>query len=107
MDSSVSRLAKVLGASGLESAGHDARFSVEGSEGSCLKVSSEGDQQRLMGVIVDGAGVTRATLDVAPVTYVTEAPGFPGRVSLHLGKTIIHIDTQPSLAIEVVSVDPE
>lgn len=107
MDSSVSRLAKVLGASGVESAGHDARFSVDGPEGSRLKVSIEGDQQRLMGVIVDGAGVTRVTLDVAPVTHVTEAPGFPGRVSLHLGKTIIHIDSQPTLAIEVVSVDPE
>jgi len=107
MDNSVSRLAKVLGASGLESAGHDVRFSVDGAEGSRLKVSIEGDQQRLMGVMVDAAGVTRVTLDVAPVTQVTEAPGFPGRVTLHLGKTVIHIDTEPSLAIEVVSVDPE
>lgn len=106
MDSSVSRLAKVLGASGVESAGHDARFSVDGADGSRLKVSIEGDQQRFMGVVIDAAGVTRCTLDVAPVTHVAEAPGFPGRVSLHLGKTIIHIDSRPSIAIEIVA-DPD
>jgi hypothetical protein len=103
MDSSVSRLAKILGASGVESAGHDVRFAVDAADGSRLKVSIEGDQQRFMGVVVDGTGTTRTTLDVAPVTHVAEVAGFPGRVVLHLGKTMIYIDTQPSIAIEVVS----
>ena len=107
MDSTVSRLTKVLGAAGVESAGHDARFTVDDAAGSCLKVSIEGEQQRFMGVLVDGAGVSRVTVDVAPVTSVIETPGFPGRVSLHVGGTIIHIDSQPSLAIEIVTAEPD
>ncbi len=107
MDDSVTRLAKLLGAVGIESAGHDARFSVDGADGSRLKVSIEGDQQRIMAVLIDPAGVTRTTLDLAPVTQVTETKHFPGRVTLHLGKTAVHIDTRPSLAIELVSVDDD
>lgn len=103
METTISRLAKILGASGLEGSGHDARFAVEGARGGRLKIAIEGAQQRFMGVLMDEAGVTRATIDVAPVTSVTEDPNFPGRVTLHFGKILIHIDSKPTLAIEVLT----
>ena len=107
MQSTISRLAKVLGASGVEAFGHDARFIVEGAQGGRLKISIEGDRQRFMCVLSDATGVTRTTIDVAPVTNVTEDSNFPGRVTLHMGKTLIHIDSKPTLAVEFVTPPPE
>jgi hypothetical protein len=103
MDDTTKRLAKVLGASGVESVDHDVRFSVESSDGAHLKVNIEGQQQRLMAVLSDAQGVTRADLDVAPVQKVTEDPAFPGRVTLHIGSLLIQIDSQPTLAVEILS----
>jgi hypothetical protein len=103
MEDTIRRLARVLGATGVESMGHDVRFSVESKDGSRLKVNIEGQQQRLMAVLTDANGVTRADVDVAPVQKVTEAPGFPGRVTIHVGTQMIHIDSQPTLAIELIS----
>ena len=103
MDSTVARFAKVLGANEVQVAGHDVRFAVDGSEGGRLRVSFEGDQQRLMGVLIDGKGITRCTVDVAPVTKVMENPSFPGRVTLQVGHCLIHIDSKPTLAIEIES----
>jgi hypothetical protein len=103
MEDTIRRLARVLGATGVESMGHDARLSVESKDGSRLKVNIEGQQQRLMAVLTDANGVTRADLDVAPVQKVTEVPGFPGRVTIHVGTQMIHIDSQPTLAIALIS----
>ena len=105
MDTTVSLMAKTLGAHGVESAGSDARFAVEGSDGSVIKVSIEGRQQRFMAVLIDAAGVTRTSLDVAPVSHVLEDKSTPGRVTLHLGKHRIHIDSRPIPSIEMVTSD--
>jgi hypothetical protein len=106
MDSTVARFAKILGAKEVQIAGHDVRFAVDGSQGGRLRVSFEGDQQRFMAVLIDGAGITRATIDVAPLTKIDEDRAYPGRVTLHHGHTLIHIDSKPTLAIEIESTDP-
>jgi hypothetical protein len=98
-------LAKTLGASSVEAAGRDARFVVDGPQGGQMKVSIEAGSQRFMAVLIDSGGVTRCSVDVGPVAHVKDDPKFPGRVTLHLGKTLIHIDSRPSLAIEIVSDD--
>jgi hypothetical protein len=103
MEDTVRRLAHVLGATGVESVGHDARFVVDSEDGCRLTVSLGGEQQRFMAVLRDKTGVTRADLDVAPVTKVSEHPDFPGRVTLHVGHLLIHVEARPSLAIEVLS----
>jgi hypothetical protein len=103
MDSTVARFAKILGACEVQISGHDIRFAVDGPQGERLRVSFEGDQQRLMAVLIDDRGVTRATIDVAPVTKIDEDRGFPGRITLHVGHTAIHIDSKPTLAIEIES----
>ena len=105
MRDTVRHLAKVLGATGTEGAGNDARFAVDGADGARLKVSVEGDAQRLMAVLVDPRGVTRCTLDVAPVAKAVEDASTPGRVTLHVGKLHVHLDSRPTLAIEVVTGD--
>ncbi len=103
METTISLLAKHLGATGVESSGGDARFAVEGAGGGHLKVSISARAQRFMGVLSDGAGVVRATVDVAPISSVTEDPAFPGRVTLHVGRQLVHIDTKPTLAIEIAT----
>ncbi|MFO0555926.1 MAG: hypothetical protein U0271_46540 [Polyangiaceae bacterium] len=103
MDTTVSLMAKTLGASGVESSGSDARFSVESADGSRLKVSLEGRQQRFMGVLIDAAGVTRASIDVAPVSHVKDDAAYPGRITLHVGKQLVHIDSRPTIAMEIVT----
>lgn len=106
MEQTVSIMAKVLGAHGVESSGPDARFAVEGSDGSILKVSVEGRTQRFMAVLLDPGGVARVSVDVAPVVHVMQDPAFPGRVTLHVEKRErIHIDSRPTPAIEIVSED--
>lgn len=105
MNDTIRHMAKILGASGVEGAGHDARFSVEGARGDRLKVSLEIDTQRLMAVLTDSAGVTRCTLDVAPVAKAIDDLKTPGRVTLHVGKLLVHLDSKPTLAIEVLSND--
>jgi hypothetical protein len=105
METTVRRLAKILGASGVEGAGHDARFMVEGVNGDCLRVSVEAQQQRLMAVLQDGSGRTRTTVDVAPITRVTEDINATGRATVHIGRMLIHIDSDPVLSIEIVSTD--
>jgi hypothetical protein len=103
MDDTIRRLTKVLGATGVESMGHDTRFTVEGADGSKLKVNIEAQQQRFMAVLVDAKGVTRATVDVAPVKTASEDPNYPGRVTLHLATHQLHVESKPSLAVELVS----
>ncbi len=105
MNDTFKHMARVLGASGVEGAGHDARFMVDGPQGGKLKVSLEGDVQRIMATLNDAAGVTRVTIDVAPVAKAVEDPETPGRVTLHVGGVMIHLDSKPSLAIEIVSKD--
>lgn len=104
MELTISTLAKHLGATGLETAGSDARFAVLGRQGGQLKVSVFGAQQRFMGVLSDDAGVVRCSVDVAPVAHVTEDAAFPGRVTLHVGKALLHIDTIPSLSMAVTTL---
>lgn len=101
MELTVSLLAKHLGATGVESSGGDARFAVHGPQGGHLRVSLSAKQQRFMCVLSDANGVTRCSVDVAPVAHATQDPAFPGRMTLHVGKMQIHIDTLPSLAVEV------
>ena len=103
MEDTIRRLAKVLGAQGGEGAGHDTRFYVESHDGSRMKVSIEGAQQRLMLVLTDAKGVARCDLDVAPIKKVSEDVSFPGRVTLHVGTLSIHLDSHPTLAVEFVS----
>lgn len=103
MDDTTRRLAKVLGASGVESMGHDVRFAVEADDGSRLKVNIDGQHQRFMAVLSDPQGVTRADLAVAPIQKVTEDPAFPGRVVMHVGGLLIQLDSRPTLAVEILS----
>lgn len=103
MENSIRRAAKVLGANSVESVGGHYSFAAEGAQGGRLKVSVSSAQQRLMAVLQDAAGVTRATVDVGPVAHVTEDAAAPGRVTVHTGHLLIHLDSQPSLAIEVVT----
>lgn len=103
MEQTIRTLARKLGATGIESAGHDTRFVVEGAEGGRLQVSVEGAQQRLMGVLKDANGIARCTVDLAPIRSVTEDKAFPHRITLHIGSVLIHVDAQPTLAIEIVS----
>jgi hypothetical protein len=105
METTVRRLAKILGASGVEGAGHDARFLVEGVNGDCLRISVEAQQQRLMAVLQDSAGRTRTTVDVAPITRVTEDINASGRATVHIGRMMIHIDSDPVLSIEIVTTE--
>lgn len=105
MEATISLLAKHLGATGVESSGGDARFAVEGAGGGHLKVHISSRLQRFMGVLSDAQGVVRASVDVAPVGSVTEDVAFPGRVTLHVGRTLVHIDTKPTLAIEIGTRD--
>lgn len=100
----VSRMAKTLGGSGVEGVGHDARFLVDGTDGSRLRVSLESVQQRFISELVDASGTTRVTLDVGPVSQVTEdAKRAPGRLTLHFGNTVILIESQPTLSIQVIA----
>lgn len=104
MENTVHRLAQILGASGVEVAGHDARFAVKDASGAVLKVSIEGDEQRFMCVLKDSAGETRCSIDVGRVTHVREEKGFDGRVRLELGKLMLVIDSKPTLAVEIVTI---
>lgn len=103
MENTVRRMAKILGATAVEASAHDARFEVANSSGERLRVALEAEPQRLMAVLCDPTGQTRCTVDVAPVARVTEDPGAPGRFTIHIGRLHIHIDSQPSLAIEILS----
>ncbi len=103
METTISMLAKHLGATGIESSGGDARFAVEGLGGGHLKVSVSARTQRFMGVLSDASGIVRSTVDVAPVSSATTDPAFPGRVTLHVGRVLVHIETKPTLAIEVAT----
>ena len=103
MDDTVARFAKILGAEEIEIAGHDLRFAIDGPEGGRLRCSYEGQSQRFMGVLIDASGITRVSLDVAPVTRIEEDRAYPGRVSLHVGHQVVHIDSRPTLAIELSS----
>jgi hypothetical protein len=73
--------------------------------GGRLQVSIEGGQQRLMAVLKDKDGNTRTTVDLAPVTHATEDKSFPNRVTLHVGRLLVHFDSTPTLAIELASAD--
>lgn len=103
MEETIRRVAGVLGAKGLESVRHDSRFVVEAADGAQLKVSIEGAQQRLMAVLNDKEGVVRMTVDLAPITKVTEDTSTPGRVTLHVGHMLLHLDSKPTLAIELLT----
>lgn len=105
MDSTIRRMATILGASGVEASGHDASFEVASASRERLRVTLQGDSQRLMAVLQDPTGKTRCTVDVAPVARVTETPAAPGRATVHIGRLQIHVDSQPSLSIEIVSTD--
>jgi hypothetical protein len=105
MDNTIRRMAKVLGACAVEASGHDARLEVVNSSGERLRVSLAGETQRLMAVLQDPGGQTRCTVDLAPVAHVTEDPHAPGRTTVHIGRMQVHIDSQPSLSIEIVSED--
>jgi hypothetical protein len=108
MQDTVRRLAKLLGASSIEASGNnDARFMVQDASGAKLRASIEATSQRFMAVLVDSLGITRCTLDLAPITEAFEEPRYPGRVTLRVGQQLIHIDSQPSLGLEVESIDPK
>jgi hypothetical protein len=104
MESTIRRLAKVLGASRLEASGHDARFSVAGDQGASLKVSIEGESQRVMVTLKDGDGIVRCSLDLAPVSEAFEEPQFPGRITLRIGNQLLHLENEPNLAVELESI---
>lgn len=103
MEQTIRRAAKVLGASTVEASASGFRFAVEGDQGGRLSVSMGGAQQRFMAILKDAAGITRCTVDVGPVTSVTEDSAFPHRVVVHTGNMLIQLDTAPTLAIEILS----
>lgn len=105
MEETVRRLAKLLGATSVEAAGHDAHISVLDEKGAELRLSIKGAAQRMMAVLVDATGTTRVSLDVAPVTLAFEERDFPGRVTLRVGFQLVHLDGQPEVGIEVESID--
>jgi len=105
MENTIKRMAKRLGATSVEAIGHDARFAVVGPTGARLTVSVEGQQQRLMAVLNDPTGVTRCSIDVAPVSRVVEDESVDGRVTVMVQRMAIQIDSQPTLAIEINSID--
>lgn len=105
MENTIRRMAKVLGATAVAAAGHDAQFEVANASGERLRVSLKCEQQRLMAVLQDPSGHTRCTVDVAPIARVTEDVAAPGRTTIHIGRMQIHIDSQPSLSIEIISSD--
>lgn len=107
MESTISRMAKRLGATSVEAIGSDARFQVVGPTGARLTVSVEGRQQRFMAVLLDPTGVSRCSVDVCPVARVIENDSEPGRVTLQVGRQHIRIDTQPTLAIEIATIENE
>jgi hypothetical protein len=107
MEATIRRLAKVLRASAIEASGNDARFSVEDDTGAKLHVSIEGHQQRVMVTLRDGGGVVRCSLDMAPVSEAFEEPKFPGRVTLRVGNQLIHVENEPTLAVEMESIPAE
>lgn len=106
MDDTIRRLAKVLGATSIEANGPDARFMIEDAQGATLRANVEHTSQRFMAVLVDPAGVTRCSIDLAPITEAFEERRFPGRVTLRVGHQLVHIDSQPSLGLQVESIDP-
>lgn len=95
------RMTHVLGGTALEQLGSDARFVVDAPDGSQLKVTIEGRQQRVLAVLRDGKGVVRADIDVGPVLKATEDNLHPGRVTLHVLSLRIHLDSQPELGVVV------
>jgi hypothetical protein len=103
MEASIQRAAKVLGASSVQSAGAYFSFASQGAGGDELAVSMSGAQQRLMVVLKDAAGVTRSTVDVGPVSHVTEDVEHPGRVTVHVGHVLVHLDSQPTFGVEITS----
>lgn len=104
MDDTIRRLAKVLGASSLQASGHEAGFQVQDESGAQLHVNLELTSQRLMATLVDAAGTTRCSLDMAPVTEAFEDPECPGRVTLRIVHQLVHLDGRPSIGIEVESI---
>ena len=104
MEDTVRRLAKHLGASSVEGTGHGASFMIEDGQGAQLRLNIEGTGQRVMAVLDDPDGTTRCSLDLAPVSEAFEDADFPGRVNLRVGNQLVHIDSQPSLGIEVESI---
>lgn len=107
MEETIRRLTKVLGASTVEAAGHDVRFSIEDDKGAKLHVNLEGDQQRVMVTLRDGTGVLRCSLDMAPVSEAFEEPAYPGRITLRIGNQLLHIENEPNLALELESISPD
>ena len=105
MEEAIRRLTKYLGASLVEVAGHDVRFMVEGDRGAKLRVNIEGDQQRFMATLMDKTGVVRCSLDLAPISEAFQTPGHEDRVTLRVGNQLLHIDSKPSLGLEVESID--
>ncbi len=107
MENTISRMAKTLGATSIEAMGHDARFAVIGAAGDWLTLSLKAQEQRFMAVLLDAQGILRTSVDVAPVTRVVEDPNVPGRVNVLVRRVMIQIDSQPSLAIEVGTVEDD
>lgn len=105
MENTIARMAKRLGATSVEAVGHDARFAVVGATGARLTVSVEGQQQRLMAVLLDPQGVARCSIDVAPVNRVVEDDTVEGRVTLVVRRMAIQIESKPTLAITISSID--
>lgn len=107
MEETVRHLAKLLGATSVEAAGHDAIISVRDAKGAELRLCIKGAAQRMMAVLKDASGTTRISLDLAPVTLAFEEREYPGRVTLRVGYQLVHLDGQPEVGIEVESLDIE
>lgn len=105
MEITYQQLAKTLGADAIECYGADCRFAVHGQDGAALKVSIEGKEQRFMAVLTDPGGVTRCSIDIAPITKVIEQKGFPGRVCLIAHNMKISFDSRPTLAVEIEDME--
>ena len=77
MDNTIRRMAKILGASGVEASGHDASFEVASASGERLRVSLKGDSQRLMAVLQDPSNAV-SIASGAPGTATVVGSSLPG-----------------------------
>jgi hypothetical protein len=107
VEETVRRLTRILGATTVETSGHETTFVIHDEQGGELRCSITLGTQHLMAVLVDPAGTTRCSLDLGPVTEAFERPEIPGRVTMRVGHQLVHLDGLPSVGLEIESIAVE
>lgn len=107
MEETVRRLTRILGATIVETSGHETTFVIHDEQGAELRCSLTLGTQHFMAVLVDATGTTRCSLDLGPVTEAFERPEIAGRVTLRVGHELVHLDGAPSVGLEIESIKVE